>query len=191
MEQGIFIIDMATCTGCQTCRIACHDRADSADGVEPLRIETEESGVYPIPTLAYRVVHCHHCAEPSCAAVCPVEAISRDAAGWVLIDAAACTGCGACADACPFGVITLGDDDVAVKCDGCHDEVARGWEPTCVRACPMRALHFEIPPAEVPKNRIADPCFDGQGIEPRVVYLRWRRDETAGPATQRREGAKG
>ena len=175
MDDCIFTIDLAKCTGCQTCRIACRDRAATRDEIDLLRIETEESGVFPNPALAYRVVHCYHCAEPPCADVCPVEAISKDIHGWVLIDQETCTGCGACVEACPFHAITLAGTGIAVKCDGCHEEIDWGWEPTCVRACPMRALHFGTLPADILQNRVADPCFDSHDIEPRVAYLRWKR----------------
>jgi len=174
--EPLFVIDLATCTGCQTCRIACHDRAGTPDSVELLRVEAQESGSYPAPTLTYRVTHCLHCEQAPCIPVCPVSAIKADSAGWVLIDARACIGCGACINACPFGAITLLEDGAAVKCDGCHDEVLSGWEPSCVRACPMRALHFGAAPDSLLEARIEDPTFDDHGAGPRVRYLRRAQD---------------
>ena len=63
------------------------------------------------------------------------------------------------------------DGGVASKCDGCADETARGWDPTCVRACPMRALGWGAD-GEKP-GRVADEAFDDHGIGPSVIY--WRR----------------
>jgi Fe-S-cluster-containing dehydrogenase component len=91
--------------------------------------------------------------------------------GLVQVDPATCIGCGQCIDACPFGAVVLGPEDVAVKCDGCADEVARGWEPTCVRACPLRALSVQSAEDALPPHRQVDEGFDGEGIEPRVRYL--------------------
>lgn len=55
----------------------------------------------------------------------------------VVVDEERCTGCGFCAAACPWGVITL--DPVtgkALKCDLC------GGDPACVKECPENALRF-------------------------------------------------
>jgi anaerobic dimethyl sulfoxide reductase subunit B (iron-sulfur subunit) len=89
----------------------------------------------------------------------------------VQVDADLCVACGACIEACPFGAIVMHPEGRASKCDGCADEVARGWEPTCVRACPMRALGY-APAAGVPEGRTPDPTFVDHGIGPSVRYLR-------------------
>ncbi len=67
----------------------------------------------------------------------------------MLIRESLCTGCGACAKACPWGSIWMapaGDSgasapsapvrEVAVKCDLCHDYAG----PACVQACPTEAI---------------------------------------------------
>ena len=73
-------------------------------------------------------------------------------------------------EACPFDAVATLPDGTAVKCDGCADEMAEGREPTCVRACPMRALCF-APPDPLPSGRV--PAYDrcGSGSAPRVLYL--------------------
>ena len=54
---------------------------------------------------------------------------------------AACTACGDCLEACPYGAIFLGQGDrVARKCDLCGERLKYGLEPACVRVCPTRAL---------------------------------------------------
>jgi anaerobic dimethyl sulfoxide reductase subunit B (iron-sulfur subunit) len=178
MSQPVFHIDLARCTGCMACRVACHDRASLPDGAHWLHVDEREGGTYPAPTLTYRVRHCFHCAEPACVPVCPEGGIARSADGLVVIDQEACTACGQCAQACPFDVIAALPDGTASKCDGCVDEVAAGWEPTCVRACPMRALGFGAAqgfgngvPAR--SNRQRDGDFDDAGIGPAVAY--WKR----------------
>jgi anaerobic dimethyl sulfoxide reductase subunit B (iron-sulfur subunit) len=178
MSQATYTIDIVRCIGCQTCSVACKDRADSPDGNDRLRVDRYEAGDYPAPSLFYRVMHCFHCADPACAAVCPVDALVKGADGLVALDREACTGCGACANACPYGAITMLPEGVADKCDGCADELASGWEPTCVRACPLRALDYGVMGDALPVGRRADVTFDGHGIGPAVVY--WRRNERSG-----------
>ena len=51
--------------------------------------------------------------------------------------------------------------------DGCADELALGWDPTCVRACPMRALTYS---QSQHRGRRLDPTFDDHGIGPRVAH---------------------
>ena len=177
MGEVTFIVDLARCTGCDACRIACKDRAGLPDEVEWLRVEAHEAGAYPNPTLTHRIVHCFHCTEPPCVDVCPVEAISKGLDGVVRIDPDECTGCEACIDACPFGAILLVPDGVAAKCDGCADEVRAGWQPTCVRACPTRALGYSedtrraVEDAIRTNGRELSEAFDDYGAGPGVVYL--------------------
>lgn len=180
-QSPYFTIDLARCTGCQACSVACKDRAGLPDELDWLRVEAREGGAYPAPTLTYRVVHCFHCAEPSCLANCPTRAMAQGADGRVQVDTRLCIACGACVEACPFGAVRIGPTGVASKCDGCADEVARGWDPTCVRACPMRALGAgpsaptQKEPAPTPEKpgRVVDDTFDDHGIGPSVIY--WRR----------------
>lgn len=77
---------------------------------------------------------CLQCEEPACAEACPMEAISKEPSGTVVIQEAACIGCGECVEACEFGGIFLRDGK-AVKCEVCDD-------PLCVRACAARALEL-------------------------------------------------
>jgi len=51
----------------------------------------------------------------------------------VEVDSSRCIGCGACAEACPFGVIHV-LRGIAIKCDLC------GGDPECVKHCTPNAL---------------------------------------------------
>jgi Fe-S-cluster-containing hydrogenase component 2 len=74
---------------------------------------------------------CRNCKKAPCIEACPVEAISRlEPEGYVALDEEACTGCGECVSACPFGAIRLDrKKGIALKCDLC------GGDPQCVRVC--------------------------------------------------------
>ncbi|NLT73461.1 MAG: 4Fe-4S binding protein [Chloroflexi bacterium] len=165
----VFTIDLARCTGCFTCVIACKDRAGVPDDLDWLWVERAEGGRFPAVQLTFRPMHCFHCTEAPCFGVCPVDAIGR-VGQWVQIDPGLCTGCGACVASCPFGTISIDPGGRATKCDGCADEVASGIGPTCVRACPMRALYYG-PASELSRPRVIDPGWDDRGIGPRVRYL--------------------
>ena len=172
MNRAVFVVDMATCTGCYACSVACKDRAGLPDALDLLRVETYETGVYPGTGLYFRVIHCFHCAEPACVEACPSQGISQGEDGLVTIDEEACNGCEECAAACPFDAIVLRPDGTAAVCDACADEVARGWDPTCVRACPTRALWYGPADAVPFGNRVPDADFEDEGIGPAVLFLR-------------------
>jgi len=173
MNKPLFIIDIASCTGCHACSVACKDRANLPDELDLLRAEEQIEGTYPEIDVSYRITHCFHCDDPACVEACPTSAMEKQEDGLVTVQKDKCIGCGECVDSCPFDSIVL-HDDKATKCDGCADEVAEGWDPVCVRACPMRALRYESPGHGLLRNRIQDPDFDDHGIEPSVMYLRRR-----------------
>ncbi len=172
MNRRVFAVDMATCTGCFACAVACKDRAGLPDDVDILRVEVHESETFPNTGLHFRVVHCFHCDDPVCAGACPSQGITKDEDGIVTIDRDSCNACGECVEACPFDAISLMPDGGSVKCDGCADEVAAGKDPTCVRACPMRSLWYGPADAVPSGDRGEDPDFVDHGIGPAVVHLR-------------------
>ena len=72
---------------------------------------------------------------------CPVEAITRDDRGIVLINEELCTGCKECVDACPYGAMQYDEDrELAVKCDLCNERLTRGEAPACSLACPAHCI---------------------------------------------------
>ena len=79
---------------------------------------------------------------PFCKYLCPLGAFyalfQRVSLLRLRVDAAACTGCGACARACPMQVDPAGTPN-STECIRCGE---------CVRACPAHALTFRNPKAE-------------------------------------------
>ena len=86
---------------------------------------------------------CRHCDEPECVKSCMSGALTKDSeSGHVFYDETRCGSCFMCVMNCPFGV--LKPDRVSkskvIKCDFC---VNAGGEPSCVAACPKKAIHVE------------------------------------------------
>jgi len=116
------------CMGCHACEVAC--KQEHGLGVGPRLVRVIEQAPAFIP------IYCHHCADAPCAESCPVDAISRNERGIVLIDRDACIGCRECVEACPFGAMQFDDDqDIAVKCDLCVERLKNNQEPACVAVC--------------------------------------------------------
>jgi Fe-S-cluster-containing dehydrogenase component len=169
--QRKFIIDIDRCIGCNACSVSCKDRAGLPDELDYLRVERNESGKYPNVEMFYRVIHCFHCENPPCEAACEDAAISRNEDGFVLLDENKCTSCGSCITVCPFKSIIELEGSIFRKCDGCYDEVAKGFDPTCVRACLTRALSFKKLDETESIDRM-ERDFNDYGIESAVIYLK-------------------
>jgi anaerobic dimethyl sulfoxide reductase subunit B (iron-sulfur subunit) len=106
--------------------------------------------------------------------VCPTGALAKKDDGFIELDVEKCINCGTCKDVCPFDCIVELPDSFHSKCDGCYDEVAKGWEPTCVRACLMRALTFKpLDEVDLVTYRIEEDSGN-RGIRPSVIYIRNR-----------------
>ena len=151
MSRLAFFFDSSACSGCKACQVACKDKNDLPVGQLWRRVYEvsgggwQQSGATWInDVFAYNLsLSCNHCADPVCATNCPTKAIRQREDGIVLIDQDACIGCKYCAWACPYGAPQFNPDrGVMGKCDLCVDYVDQGKRPSCVEACPMRALDF-------------------------------------------------
>lgn len=206
------IIDLERCVGCHACTIAC--KAEWEVPVEfgrnwvrrlgPALVENQMASTY-YPGL------CNHCKEPACVPECPADTLEMTftnpatgekivqeiAATWkdpvdgtVQIDKTRCIGCGACADACPYGARYINPamtDDVssdgkADKCTFCKPRVAAGSSPACVQTCITGARIFgdlDDPGSEVAaylkKNVKGIEPVDG-ALGPNVLYSGRQKD---------------
>jgi len=165
--SSLLAIDLERCTRCGQCTAACADTHGSArlerrgeKVVVALRVF---DGVVTAPLLFPGA--CQHCHEPACLEPCPTGAIRRLATGAVELDDDLCTGCGACAKACPWDAIRMAprtetastsaagvrSAEIAVKCDLC-----RGHDgPQCVSACPTDAIVRLDPARDIVEVRAA------------------------------------
>jgi anaerobic dimethyl sulfoxide reductase subunit B (iron-sulfur subunit) len=180
-RQYGFFVDVAACTGCKACQIACKDKNDLPVGVRWRRVVEVSGGgwqrrgpAWIHETVSYFVsVACNHCERPICAEGCPTGAIVRRPNGIVTIDGERCMGCHYCEWACPYGAPQFDEArGVMTKCDLCADEIERGRPPACVQACPMRVLEFgEIDELRARHGELArvEPLPDESLTEPAVA----------------------
>jgi Fe-S-cluster-containing dehydrogenase component len=141
------LFDANTCIGCRQCVEACKDWNDLPRGntykINPTTWLTMEPPVLEGLSTVWGRNSCMHCEYPVCAAVCPVEAITKYDEGPVVIDQDVCIGCEYCVYACPWHVISKSDvNGKATKCTMCVDRVREDKQPFCVQACPVGALAF-------------------------------------------------
>lgn len=122
-------------------------------------------------------VVCMHCDSPTCAEVCPADAIKRTEDGVVQsARKPRCIACNNCVLACPFGVPKMqGEFELMMKCDMCYDRTSVGKQPMCTTVCPSRALHYgtmqeieETRHRSRPFNRFQ---FGGQEIQTKVQMM--------------------
>ncbi len=185
MQLG-FYFDQTRCIGCFTCCVACKDWHDIPAGrAHWLRLTCIEEGEFPKVSVAYLASACYHCAQPSCLAACPVQAITkRDEDGIVVVDRKVCLGettCGApCKLACPYGSPQFGDEENAKmqKCDLCLGRWQEGKKPICVEACPVYALDagpFAELVAKYGEVKEAEGFAYSHDLSPFVVFKRKSR----------------
>ena len=137
-----FYFDMTSCIGCKTCQVACKDKNDLPIGTLFRHIQSYEVGTFPAVGAFHMSLSCNHCEKPACVEACASGAIYKTEEGPVLVDQDLCGGCGACVEACPYGVPQILENGKVGKCDTCIAIRANGSDPQCVSACPMRALEF-------------------------------------------------
>jgi Fe-S-cluster-containing dehydrogenase component len=120
-------------------------------------------------------VVCMHCDQPTCAEVCPADAIKRTEDGVVqTARKARCIACNNCVLACPFGVPKMHDEaNLMMKCDMCYDRTSRGLKPMCASVCPSQALYFGTR-EEIEALRPASRPLDGFRFGAQVITTRVR-----------------
>lgn len=133
--------DEKRCTACGACAVACMDQRNvDVSARRPYRVVYEEEWADGLPRCVSSA--CRHCARPLCAEACPEGVFRRDGElGLVLYDNSRCTGCGACAAACPFDALSFDFEGRVDKCDGCAQRLRAGLAPACAAVCPTGALH--------------------------------------------------
>jgi Fe-S-cluster-containing dehydrogenase component len=138
-ERMEFFIDPSRCIGCQACVQACTE-CDTHKGQSMIQLDyiDRSTSTQTIPVV------CMHCDSPTCAEVCPADAIKRTGDGVVqTARKPRCIACNNCVLACPFGVPKMNSEmNLMMKCDMCYDRTSVGLKPMCATVCPSGALFF-------------------------------------------------
>jgi len=138
-EHLHFFIDASRCIGCNSCVQACME-CDTHRGQSMIQLDfiDREHSTQTVPIV------CMHCESPTCAEVCPADAIKRTADG--IVQSARkprCIACNNCVLACPFGIPKMNSGmNLMMKCDMCYDRTSVGKKPMCASVCPSGALYF-------------------------------------------------
>lgn len=134
-----FYIDPGRCIGCNACVLACTE-CDSHKGQSMIQLDFIDRSASPqtVPVI------CMHCDQPTCAEVCPADAIKRTPDGVVQTARKPhCVACNNCVLACPFGVPKMDTAaNLMMKCDMCYDRSSVGLKPMCASVCPSQALFY-------------------------------------------------
>jgi formate dehydrogenase iron-sulfur subunit len=157
------LIDVSKCIGCRGCQVACKQWNEL-----PAEM-TKNTGTHQNPPdlsgMTYTVVRfkelsesgqmkwnffkdqCRHCVDPPCK-----TAADDEVPGAIVVDENGCVVYTAktknlkdynLREACPYDIPRWSDvKSEWVKCTFCHDRVANGLEPACVKACPTGTLTF-------------------------------------------------
>lgn len=153
MGKKVFIFDVAKCSGCRNCQIACKDEHVDNDwspyakpqpdtGQFWTRIEEKVRGQVPKVKVAYTLHMCQHCDDAPCMKAAPEAVYKRDD-GLVIIDPAKAQGHSELVKACPYGAIFWNETlSLPQKCTGCAHLVDAGEIPHCVDVCPHGAIRF-------------------------------------------------
>lgn len=126
-KESIWIArDLAKCSGCRKCEIACSLFHENRIWPEASRIRV----FMLVPGIEFPHF-CAQCDNYLCVDSCPVQALSTDSkTGAVLVDRKNCNGCAQCIDACPGRIPHMHPhENYILICDLCDGN------PQCAEVC--------------------------------------------------------
>ena len=166
-----FYVDPSRCIGCKACENACAE-CDTHRGTAMIHVDfiDRRNSIATVPTV------CMHCRNPTCAQVCPADAIKMSDDGVVQSSLKPrCVACNNCVLACPFGVPKMNvRAEQMMKCDMCYDRTSAGKRPMCATVCPSQALAYVTPEAMAARRheRPTDVFFFGaERVTTKVRYM--------------------
>lgn len=186
-KQYGMVIDLRSCTGCQTCVVSCKTANEVPEDGWWSHVLDYHGGEVYVASLAdgkvsmrFRPTLCNHCESPACVANCPTGAMHKnEETGIVAVDQDVCIGCNTCGKSCPYEVPVLQKERAVMgKCNLCAGRIAQDKDPFCVQACPTRIRKVGLisdPDSEVAKliaDNNAEVWQPESGTSPSVYYIR-------------------
>jgi Fe-S-cluster-containing dehydrogenase component/DMSO reductase anchor subunit len=170
-QQYAFEVDLDRCSGCKACVAACHNLNGLDEGESWREVGLVLGGRPGLPVLQHVTTACHHCLDPACLNVCPVDAYEKDpVTGIVQHLDDQCFGCQYCTLACPYDAPKFRPGKGIVrKCDMCSDRLAAGEAPACIQACPNEAIRIRIVDREGVIARAESNVFLPGASDPRYT----------------------
>ena len=166
-----FYVDPSRCIGCQACIKACEE-CETHRGVSMINFDYLDRP----NSIASAAFVCFHCEDPTCAEVCPADAIKVGEVGVVQSSLKSrCIACSNCVLACPFGIPKLVPEyEQMMKCDMCYDRTSADKRPMCATVCPSQALAY-VRPEQIARTRREKPVnsfrFGQQTVATRVFMM--------------------
>lgn len=138
-SQKYFFVDPGRCIGCQACVQACSE-CDTHKGQSMIQLDFIDR----LNSTQTAPMVCMHCYSPTCAEVCPADAIKITEDGVVqTARKPRCIACNNCVLACPFGIPKMNTPmNLMMKCDMCYDRTSVDLKPMCASVCPSQALFY-------------------------------------------------
>ena len=166
-----FFVDPSRCIGCQACIKACEE-CETHRGVSMINFDYLDRP----NSIASAAFVCFHCEDPTCAEVCPADAIKIGEDGVVQSSLKSrCIACSNCVLACPFGIPKLVPEyEQMMKCDMCYDRTSADKRPMCATVCPSQALAY-VRPEQIARTRREKPVnsfrFGQQTVATKVFMM--------------------
>jgi Fe-S-cluster-containing dehydrogenase component len=192
MSKWNLIVDVAECTNCNMCVLACHDEYVGNDwpgysaampkhGHRWIDIQKKERGQAPMVDVAYLPVMCQHCDDAPCLKAARDGAVKKREDGIVLIDPVKAKGQRQIVDACPYGAIYW-NEEKQIPQHWTFDAhlLDQGWkEPRAAQSCPTAAITaLKTDDAAMEAKARAEglePLYPEHGTKPRVWYKNLHR----------------
>ena len=187
MAKWNLIVDVAECTNCNMCVLACQDEyvgntwpGYAAEmpkhGHRWIDIRRKERGQAPMVDVAYLPTLCNHCDDAPCIAAAGNGAVRKRDDGIVVIDPEAAKGQKQLVDACPYGAIWW-NEELQLPQHWNFDAhlIDRGWTETRgAQVCAPRAMRaVRADDAEMQRMVEAEGLevlHPEYGTKPRVYY---------------------
>ncbi len=137
MDKALYHELGEKCSGCRICEMVCslyHEKDMINPRKSRIRVVASREKTAILPMV------CYSCTDAQCVLSCPLNCISQDETGMIVVDKNICSGCGECEEVCPFGAIHLHPvSEMAITCDRCDGKFL------CVNYCPEDVLGFLMP----------------------------------------------